>query len=326
MNPHQTSKFVESLSKAIHIINEFRTRIIVNTEVLIAKIENMCIESLKDLEFKRQRYSTQLASCQKNELECELKEIEESIIPLELNDLSSMYKGFENSHRSEFLKCFYQYYSIPSCQTTFNRECDPHLLLEDYAQHVTCIAATPDNQHIISGSKDKTVRIWSLPDRKQEAILENHTSVVKSLAITSDSKYIVSGSEDRTVRIWNLKDRVQECVLFGHTGCVLSLAITSDNKYIISGSTDKTVRIWSFREKIMEGVLMGHTDGVKRVAITRDNLYIVSGSCDKVIRIWRIQDKQQMAALVDLKASQSIWWKIEYPEIKDFFHLVNLGS
>ena len=49
---------------------------------------------------------------------------------------------------------------------------------------------------------DKTVRIWNLQDKIQEAVLKGHTECVTSVAITSNDKYIVSGGGDNTVRIW----------------------------------------------------------------------------------------------------------------------------
>ena len=62
---------------------------------------------------------------------------------------------------------------------------------------VRSVAITSDNKYIVSGGMDKTVRIWNLQDKTQEAVLQGHTDSVKSVAITSDNKYIVSGGVTR---------------------------------------------------------------------------------------------------------------------------------
>ena len=75
------------------------------------------------------------------------------------------------------------------------------LFLEGHINTVQSVAITSDNKYIISGSSDKTIRIWNLLEKRQEAVLEGHTNSVTSIAITSDNKYIISGSEDKTIRI-----------------------------------------------------------------------------------------------------------------------------
>ena len=82
------------------------------------------------------------------------------------------------------------------------------------------VAIASDNKYIVSGGEDRTVRIWNLQDKIQEAVFQGHTDSVKSVAISSDKKYIVSGGCDKTVRIWNLQDKIQEAVLQGHADSV----------------------------------------------------------------------------------------------------------
>ena len=45
---------------------------------------------------------------------------------------------------------------------------------------------------MISGSKDKTIRISNLQTKLQEAILQGHTDSILVVAIKNDSQYIIS--------------------------------------------------------------------------------------------------------------------------------------
>jgi WD40 repeat protein len=56
---------------------------------------------------------------------------------------------------------------------------------------------------IVSGSRDKTIRIWNTETNLQEAVLKGHTLYVSSVCISQDGKKIVSGSWDKTIRLWN---------------------------------------------------------------------------------------------------------------------------
>ena len=65
------------------------------------------------------------------------------------------------------------------------------------------VAYSPDGSYIISGSNDRTIRIW---DAKTGASvgkpLEGHTDSVRSVAYSSNGQRIVSGSSDGTIRVW----------------------------------------------------------------------------------------------------------------------------
>ena len=81
------------------------------------------------------------------------------------------------------------------------------------------IALTRDNNFIVSGSGDNTVRIWNVKNRVEEAVLPGHTSEVASVAITSDKKYILSFSDvDKSVRMWNIEKKQQEAILRDRVG------------------------------------------------------------------------------------------------------------
>ena len=75
---------------------------------------------------------------------------------------------------------------------------------------------TSDNKYIISCSLDKTIRVWNILEKRQEAVLQENLNGVNSLTVTSDNKYAVTGSLDKTIRIWNLFEKRQEAVFEGH--------------------------------------------------------------------------------------------------------------
>ena len=78
-------------------------------------------------------------------------------------------------------------------------------VLQGHTDYISCIAITNDQQYIVSGSDDKTIRIWNLQKRQVEAVLSGHSDWVTGIAITSDNKYIVSCSHDKHLGIWNLQ-------------------------------------------------------------------------------------------------------------------------
>ena len=125
---------------------------------------------------------------------------------------------------------------------------------------VRSVAVTPDGRYVVSGSDDKTVRVWDWQSGKEVRRLTGHERGVMSVAVTPDGRYVVSGSHDGTVRVWDWQSGKEVRRLTGHQGVVYSVAVTPDGRYVVSGSKDTTVRVWSL------GDLYGTAGGQRPVA------------------------------------------------------------
>jgi WD40 repeat protein len=97
---------------------------------------------------------------------------------------------------------------------------------------------------IVSGSSDKTVRLWNLKGEPVGQPFQGHQDSVNSVAFSLDGQYIVSGSRDSTVRLWNLKGEPVGQPFQVYQGEVSSVAFSPDGQYIVSGSRDGAVRLW----------------------------------------------------------------------------------
>ena len=94
------------------------------------------------------------------------------------------------------------------------------IFLEGHSDSVNSLIVTSDNKYIISGSSDKTIRIWNLLEKRQERVLKGHKSEVNSIAVTSDNKYVVSCSCNNSISVWNLLEKKPASLLQGHTSSV----------------------------------------------------------------------------------------------------------
>ena len=78
-------------------------------------------------------------------------------------------------------------------------------------------------RRIVSGSVDRTVRVWDADSGRELACLRGHEDWVTSVAFDAAGRRIVSGSEDKTVRVWDADSGVALEVLPG-TGDVVAIA------------------------------------------------------------------------------------------------------
>jgi len=77
--------------------------------------------------------------------------------------------------------------------------------LTGHSDAVISAAFSPDGKALVTGSLDKSVRLWDLATRRLAGSpLIGHTDAVLAVAFSPDGKTLASGSWDNSVRLWNV--------------------------------------------------------------------------------------------------------------------------
>src|SRR6185369_3732567 len=159
-------------------------------------------------------------------------------------------------------------------------------VLGGHTDGVTSVAFSADGQCAVSGSLDKTVRIWDLPSRRCLRVFEGHTDSVLCVAFSADRHRAISGSNDKTLCIWDLESGHCLQVLEGHAGGVISVVWSLDGRRVLSGADDNTVRLWDANTGRCLSELEGHSADVQSVAWTSDQHHAISGDRSGAILVW----------------------------------------
>ena len=177
---------------------------------------------------------------------------------------------------------------------------------------------------ILSGSVDRSVRIWRLADEHTKAVkvLEGfHQSSVNCLAALPIQSVFASGAADATICIWSLDahgNDVQSALLqtirpptsFFPLSMVLHQISACGDALLAAGGTRSTVEVYLSKEKGSfqhQASLPGHEGWVRSLAITQESaakdsdILLASASQDKYIRLWRLTKLAQ--ASVDQSTS-----------------------
>jgi WD40 repeat protein len=163
--------------------------------------------------------------------------------------------------------------------------------IEGHDSWVHSVAFSPDGQIIVSGSRDKTIRLWNTEGNPIGKPLQEHTEEVRSVAFSPDSELIVSGSDDTTIRLWDEQGNSIGQPLRGHKDCVNAVVFSPDGKLIVSGSSDGTVRLWDKQGNSIGNPFRGHAGAVLAVAVSQSGQVgmIASGGSDGTIRLWNFE-------------------------------------
>ncbi|KAF4791439.1 F-box/WD repeat-containing protein 1A [Turdus rufiventris] len=140
-----------------------------------------------------------------------------------------------------------------------------------------------DDQKIVSGLRDNTIKIWDKNTLECKRILTGHTGSV--LCLQYDERVIITGSSDSTVRVWDVNAGEMLNTLIHHCEAVLHLRF--NNGMMVTCSKDRSIAVWDMASPTditLRRVLVGHRAAVNVVDF--DDKYIVSASGDRTIKVW----------------------------------------
>ncbi len=185
---------------------------------------------------------------------------------------------------------------------------------------VKSVAFTLDGKYLLSGSRDKSIKLWELATGHEIRAYLGHRSTINDIALTPDGKYFVSVSADYTAKLWNIASGELVRTFKGHTNYLTSVAISSDGRYLLTGGFDWEVILWSMadgseirRYKADPDKGLGY--GVD-VSFSSDNQQIYLGSDNRAVRIYNINNTEEQVDLKPEKGSCGGCGTFVYP-LKD---------
>ena len=171
--------------------------------------------------------------------------------------------------------------------------------LKGHTHWVRSVAISPDSKILVSGSGDKTIKIWDLnTGNLLNNIISNHGFWITAIAISCNGQFIASGSADKTMKIWRLDTGEVINTINGHKDQVRSLVFSADGKFLVSTSQDNTIKMWRMNNGELIRTFSGHSHWVTCVAIAPDGKTLVSGSYDRTLKIWDINTGQLLNSLI----------------------------
>jgi len=161
--------------------------------------------------------------------------------------------------------------------------------LTGHRSDVLSVAISPDGLTLVSGSRDKTIKVWNLNTGKEERLFLSHAVAVLSVAISPDGQTLVSGGWDGEIGVWNLSTGEKVRVLTGHSGKVWSVAISSDGQTLVSvgEGDDKTIEERNLTGYTRDGEVVGMMTTTPD-GYTRNSWMRISEFRIYTIKVWNL--------------------------------------
>jgi WD40 repeat protein/serine/threonine protein kinase len=164
-----------------------------------------------------------------------------------------------------------------------------HILLAvcPHQGQVNAVAFSPDGKIFLTGSVDKTARLWDAATGKALGPPLKHEGAVWAAAFSPDGKIVLTCSgADKTVRLWEVS--TGKCLVppWPVPGGVQAVAFSPDGKVVLTGGHDGTAKLWEVATGRPQGPPLRHRDPVFAVAFSPDGKTVLTCSWDKTARLW----------------------------------------
>ncbi len=113
---------------------------------------------------------------------------------------------------------------------------------------VSALAFTPDGEYLVSGSYDRTIKLWHL-DTGEMRSLGEHLGPIHTLAIAPDGQTLASASRDG-LRLWSLRSGEVLHRISATVDAVQAVAFSPDGTMLATGGDNNTIQIWRWSSGI----------------------------------------------------------------------------
>lgn len=98
---------------------------------------------------------------------------------------------------------------------------------------------------LLSGSRDRTTRLWEAFSGMQLMVFANHENWVREVRFHPSGKFALSAGEDKTIRVYDIESgRCVRTLDEAHSHFVTCLDVHPSLPLIVSGGIDKIINVW----------------------------------------------------------------------------------
>uniref|UniRef100_A0A8C7D3F6 ATG16 autophagy related 16-like 1 (S. cerevisiae) n=1 Tax=Oncorhynchus kisutch TaxID=8019 RepID=A0A8C7D3F6_ONCKI len=145
-----------------------------------------------------------------------------------------------------------------------------------------------DNARIVSGSYDRTLKLWDL---RSKVCMKTVFAGSSCNDIVCTEQCVMSGHFDKKVRFWDIRAESIVCEL-ELLGRVTSLDLNHDRTELLTCSRDDLVKIIDLRSNAVRQTFsaQGFKCGADwtRVTFSPDGSYVAGGSADGALYVWNV--------------------------------------
>ncbi|KAL7615602.1 pre-mRNA-processing factor 19 [Lactuca sativa] len=165
--------------------------------------------------------------------------------------------------------------------------------LSGHSKKVTSVKFVSDGELVVTGSADKTVRVWQGSENGNydcKHVLKDHTAEVQAVTVHATNNYFVTASLDNSWCFYDLSSGLclaqveDSSVSEGYT----SAAFHPDGLILGTGTSGSIVKIWDVKSQANVARFDGHVGAVTAISFSENGYFLATAAQDGV-KLWDLR-------------------------------------
>ncbi len=175
------------------------------------------------------------------------------------------------------------------------------MVLAGHTDSVQAVAFSPNGKLIVSGSADKTVRLWEVETGKLRRARDEHTAPVNIVAFSlKGNKFWSASRKNNMLRSWYSRDGGRWSVKTSSVDIVKSITTEafSQHSETFAKAVELTMTIQDIKFAVFSSetdtgndlapIFTKHREKIVALAISPASGFIATGSSDWTIEVWKV--------------------------------------
>jgi len=154
----------------------------------------------------------------------------------------------------------------------------------EYPEVVICFS--PDNNYILTGNYDRSLKLWDIRSEKVVNRYYGHELMTRSIDFHPSGNIIVSGGWDNTLRFWHTPTALNIMNVEITNQCIRAVAFSNDGNYVACTGYDQYLRVFDLKKNEEKFNVLASNYPLEVLAYSPDNNFIVTTGIEKIISLW----------------------------------------
>ncbi len=196
----------------------------------------------------------------------------------------------------------------------------PNRILTGHDDSIWSIAFNPDGTKIVSGSSDRSVKIWNSQTGQCLKTFYGHNRPVLSVAFSPNGNTIASCGGHSIIKLWNIE--TGECDRTIQEKTSYTIKFNFNGLILASGHTSGIIKLWDTNNGQCIQTLGSFAKPIVSMAFSHDGKFLAYGSYDGTVTVWDISNNKSIAILQENFSSP---WSLAFSNFSQYSNLLAVG-
>lgn len=164
---------------------------------------------------------------------------------------------------------------------------------------INSLSFSADGRRLLSGSVDRTARLWEFGKATSIVTLRGHKDEINSAVFAPQTDLfqrplILTASADGSARLWELKQDSLMLELRGHKAPIIQACFSPDGLSVLTASRDSTARLWQYPQKSPQRTYNWSNRAVYKLKYLKPGESVFSAAREPAPVLWRMPEGEML--------------------------------